>query len=374
MRIVHLANFFGPRSGGLRTMMLEAAKAAQLDGHSYFQIVPGPKDAVIEHPHFTQYVIKSPLVPRSGGYRMITRTADVQRRLEEIAPDVVEISDRLTLLSLADWARKQGIPSIMFAHERIDGVINSHFRGILKNQIADSLNRSAANRVDAIVATTEFAATEFRRIGINPTQIPLGVDLETFRPDRRTTTPAEFLRLGICSRLSKEKRVDFVVDVIREATAQGLPVQLSVVGDGPERSKLEAAAAGLPVQFLGFVSDREVLADMLASFDVMFAPGPIETFGLAALEGLASGTPVVVNASSALPEVLGPAGAAAELDAKVWVDEIRRLTQYGVEANSAARLSARARAEKFPWSDFWRRLHRLHQELLNTHTAKVEVH
>ena len=76
-----------------------------------------------------------------------------------------------------------------------------------------------------------------------------------------------------------------------------------VAGDGPLRPRLErrAARAGLPVTFAGFLSGRADLAALLASADVALAPGPAETFGLAALEALACGTPVVVSAESACP-------------------------------------------------------------------------
>ena len=87
---------------------------------------------------------------------------------------------------------------------------------------------------------------------------------------------------------------------------------LVVAGDGPLRARLERAArrASLPVRFAGFVTDPKELAILLASADVVIAPGPVETFGLAALEALACGTPVVVSAASALPEVVGTAGIA----------------------------------------------------------------
>ena len=73
----------------------------------------------------------------------------------------------------------------------------------------------------------------------------------------------------------------------------------------------------------------------------------METFGLAALEALASGTPVVVSAESALPEVVGDAGLAAPGDGPAYAEAILTLTTRPVGERRAA---ARRRAETFPWA------------------------
>src|SRR5262249_32056107 len=71
----------------------------------------------------------------------------------------------------------------------------------------------------------------------------------------------------------------------------------------------QAAGTAQPVTFTGFIPSRTAVATLLATADVVLAPGPVETFGLAALEALACGTPVVVSGSGALPEGIGGAGA-----------------------------------------------------------------
>ena len=89
-----------------------------------------------------------------------------------------------------------------------------------------------------------------------------------------------------------------------------------------------------------------MLARLLATADVVIAPGPAETFGLSALEGLASGTPVVVNDTSALPEVIGPAGLTAADNDAAFADAIQDLLDSDV---AVRRARARARAERFGW-------------------------
>ncbi|WP_233513728.1 glycosyltransferase [Micromonospora craterilacus] len=118
-------------------------------------------------------------------------------------------------------------------------------------------------------------------------------------------------------------------------------------GDGPRRVALARRAAGLPVTFTGFLPDRNRLAALMASADVVLAPGPVETFGLAGLEALACGTPVVVNAASALPEVVGPAGVAAYGSPASFAEAVGRVL---ARPEQDRRRAARDRAEQFRWS------------------------
>nr|MDT0666276.1 glycosyltransferase [Micromonospora sp. DSM 115978] len=148
------------------------------------------------------------------------------------------------------------------------------------------------------------------------------------------------------SRLSPEKRGDLAVDALAELVRRRVPARLVVAGDGPSRARLERRAAGLPVVFLGFVNDRERMASLLATADVVLAPGPVETFGLAALEAMASGTPTVVHHASALAELVVPgAGVAAAGSGWTFADAVQELLEVPVADRTAA---ARGRAECFP--------------------------
>jgi alpha-1,6-mannosyltransferase len=103
----------------------------------------------------------------------------------------------------------------------------------------------------------------------------------------------------------------------------------------------------LPVTFLGHVAGRTLLGALQASADVCLAPGPAETFGLAALEAMASGTPVAVSTSSALPEVIGSAGAVAADHGEAFADAVDMLLE---RPEAERRAAARARAECFGWN------------------------
>ena len=154
--------------------------------------------------------------------------------------------------------------------------------------------------------------------------------------------------LVLCSRLSAEKRPERALDALAELIGRGRPATLVVAGAGPLRERLQARArrCALPVHFLGHVAEREQLAALLASADVVLAPGPVETFGLAALEALACGTPVAVSCSSALPAVVGSAGAAAADSATGFADAVDALLARPERSRRAA---ARSRAQAFGW-------------------------
>ena len=347
--IAHLANFYGPRSGGLRTTVNSLAREYEHFGHQTHIIVPADRNHTSTSGSVTTHEIASPRIPKSGGYRLIWRLPRVRDVLTQIQPDAIELSDRTTLVSLASWARKRDIPTTVIAHERIDGVIRAFASPLNDTELADRCNLRAARRVDNIVCTTRFAGEEFDRLGIDYTLVPLGVDLAAFHPQRWSNRWREqfdaSLVMVLCSRLSKEKRPDFAIDVLDALTERGADVHLVIAGSGPLEEEMRRRVSGRAASMLGFISSRDELSRTLASADVLLAPGPIETFGLAALEALASGTPVIANQASAVSEVTGSlAGAALPLDAQAWAAGIMELT-----SRVGVRELARERAREFSW-------------------------
>jgi alpha-1,6-mannosyltransferase len=125
-----------------------------------------------------------------------------------------------------------------------------------------------------------------------------------------------------------------------------VPAVLAVAGDGPRRPALERRAAGLPVRFLGFVANRSLVARVLATADVALAPGPLETFGLAALEALASGTPVVAAGDGALGEVIGPAGTVVMGEGDRFAGGVLEVM---ARPEGDRRRAAREQATRFGW-------------------------
>ncbi|MFD4944547.1 glycosyltransferase [Streptomyces sp. NPDC058409] len=354
--IVRLANFITPSSGGLRTALDELGRGYLAAGHEPVLIVPGDTRSDERREQGRVITLPGPVLPGSGGYRVLAGRRSLRHLLETLRPDRLEVSDRTTLRWTGEWARRARVPAVMVSHETADGVLRTW--GVpagAAGRTADRLNARSAHAYTRIVCTTQWAEREFLRIGArNVVRAPLGVDLRRCRPHRRSTVlRARHLHdrdvlLVLCSRLSVEKRPGRALETIAELRRRGVRAALVVAGDGPLRAGLEsrARAQRLPVEFLGHVRDRETLADLQAAADICLAPGPAETFGLSALEALACGTPVVASASSALPEVIGGAGVAAADTGEAFAAAVQELLG---RPQDGRRAEARQRAELFGW-------------------------
>lgn len=356
LRIVRLANFVTPVSGGLRTALRHLGAGYLAAGHEPVLVVPGPehRDELTEQGRVV--TLPGPVLPASGGYRLLTDRMAVARLLHRLAPDRLEVSDRTTLRWTGSWARRNGVPAAMVSHESATGLLRT--RGLPEpaaRALADRLNSRTARAYDTVICTTDWAADEFRRLGVQHlVQAPLGVDLDRLHPWRhdqavrqRYVTERQTM-LMLCSRLSAEKRPGRALDALAELRRTGLDAVLVVAGTGPLRERLQRRAGreGLPVRFLGHIAERAELSALLASADVVLAPGPIETFGLAALEALACGTPVAVSRSSALPGIVADAGAVAADTGPGFAAAVRELL---ARPEGRRRAAARAQAEQYSW-------------------------
>ncbi|AFM17611.1 glycosyltransferase [Mycolicibacterium chubuense NBB4] len=354
MRVVQVANFYGPRSGGLRTAVDRLGAEYCAAGHTVFLVVPGRDAATTTLPTgVVRISLPARLIPFTGGYRAVL-PHPVTTLLEQLRPDALEVSDRLTLRSLGPWGRRHGVSTVMISHERLDRLVGQILPVRLARTVADAANRRTAANYDAVVCTTAFAREEFDRIGAtNLLTVPLGVDLEQFHPSRRSSAVRERwagpgqLLLVHCGRLSVEKHPHRSIDTVAALRDSGVDARLVVVGEGPLRARLQRQAHRLPVDFTGFIGCRDTVAGILASADVALAPGPHETFGLAALEALACGTPAVVSRTSALAEILTTdSGATADNDARAIAAAV---TTVMSRPEPQRRRSARMRAEQFSW-------------------------
>ncbi len=157
---------------------------------------------------------------------------------------------------------------------------------------------ASSSRVDAFVANSSFVAERIRRYYGREAEVlapPVDLDFFTPGPEERTSAP---YALAV-SALAPYKRVDIA---IAACARSGLP--LRIVGDGPEREHLArlAATSGGTIELLGRV-DGGALRDLYRGASLFVQPG-IEDFGIAAVEALGCGTPVVAAGRGGILDIV----------------------------------------------------------------------
>ncbi len=378
MRIAQLANFIGPASGGMKTAVAALGAGYVAAGADRLLVVPGATDSREETEHGTVVQVRAPRV--GGGYRLILEPWRVIDALEEFGPTSVEVNDKSTLLPVARWARRNDVGSVLFSHERLDDMVAMRTGFDTGAKVSIALwNRLLVRQFDAIVVTSRYARREFgvaaAAVDTPVVQVPLGVDLETFQPapgrDRLPSpvrSPDNPLRLVHVGRLSREKSPHLAVATAVELHRRGVPVVLDVYGTGPHLEELVEIAGSAPVTFHGHVAGRAELAARIAAADVALSVCPGETFGLAVLEALACGTPVVTARTGGASELIDAAsGAWGDADPASLADAVLRVAS---RTPHLRREAARARAETYPWSATIEAMVGLHASLAPTASCR----
>lgn len=172
--------------------------------------------------------------------------------------------------------------------------------------------RLGIERADVVTAVSRSLARETReRLGVTrPVEVvPNFVDVSRCDPQLSNAYRRRLSRDGApivmhASNFRPVKRIPDVVEAFRKLL-ELRPAHLVMVGDGPDRAAAERAVrdAGIAdrVEFLGNVSPVE---GVLGAADVFLLPSEQESFGLAALEAMACGVPVVVSGAGGLPELV----------------------------------------------------------------------
>lgn len=363
MRIAQLANFVGPVSGGMRVAIDHLGAGYVAAGHERILVIPGERDETVETESGIVVRVRAPKV--SHDYRMIATPWRALRALERFGPTSIEVSDKWTLSPAGRWARRHGVGSVLFSHERLDDMLAMWLRRQFGVETAvGALNRRLARQFDTVVVTSRYAAGEFADTGATLRLVPLGVDLDTFRPDagpHHAAGPQEVTQFCYVGRMSHEKSPQLAVATAVELHRRGVPIRLNMYGTGPDEDAMAEQAGDAPVVFHGFVAGRDEVARRFAANDISFSVCPAETFGLAVLEALACGTPVVTSDRGGAHELVDAScGEWGTPDPVSLADAAQRLiARLGPDLREAAR----RRAEQFAWQTAVDSMLELHAQL-----------
>jgi glycosyltransferase involved in cell wall biosynthesis len=201
-----------------------------------------------------------------------------------------------------------------------------------------------AERGVAMNAVSRVAAAPLQRIIGSAGQVrvlPNGIDVARWAapagaPPRRADDGTPGIRMVSAMRLAGRKRplqLLRLVRRVRDLAGGAVPLHLDVLGEGPQRSRLERYVArhGLEgVVFLPGRVAREELSDRYAAADIYIAPGRLESFGIAALEARTAGLPVVGRAGSGIEEfVLDGVNGYLTADDEAMARAVARLVSDG---------------------------------------------
>jgi glycosyltransferase involved in cell wall biosynthesis len=223
----------------------------------------------------------------------------------------------------AYWAARAGVPYVV----RPLGTLNrwgmEHRRPWLKQLSLCLIERRILRGAAGVHYTSQQERAEAAELGVRAPNavLPLGLDLSEFErlPPRgwlRQKMPCLARRtlLLFLSRLDPKKGLDLLLEAFARVRKRGADVVLVIGGSGSGQFEAvlrrQAAQLGLEgdVYWAGFLSGREKLA-ALADADVFILPSYSENFGVAAIEAMASGLPVIISDRVGIQREIAAAGA-----------------------------------------------------------------
>jgi len=305
MHIVDITMFYGATSGGVKRY-LDAKRAWLLrqPGVRHSLVVPGARTTGRAGGVVT---LEARAWPGMHGYRLPLDVGLAADALAQLEPDVIEAGDPYTYgWAATRAAQRLGASSVAFLHSDVEELAARSF-GALPSRLVRQYLANLYNRFDELVAPSHAIARRMPALGVRRVvEIqPLGVDTDVFTPAVRSDALRRLLGLDrdtrilvYAGRFAPEKNLWVLSKALRYL---GTRYCLVTIGSGPR------PAIGSNVRVLPYVGSSTVLARYLAGADLFVHAGDQETFGLAVLEAMACGLPVVCVGAGAMTDLVDAA-------------------------------------------------------------------
>ncbi len=330
MKILDLCEFYSERGGGVRSYLTKLSAYTKLVGHELVIVAPGPQDETVTDGGAIIERYSAPRMPYDSTYHMPLKWGRMKELVRRHSPDVLQVSSpfipAMVAASLGDDVGAPGmIRSYVYHSDPIGCYLNpwakkhipEYFQGAFLSP-SWAWMRKVCRSHDVTVVAGNWLREDLNAHGCEKVcNVDFGIAHEDFSPELRSPqlrhrflgehadNPDARLLL-IAGRLAIDKRQRRLVEAVARM-ARSRPLALVVLGDGPERSNLIAAAGDIPqAHFLKFTRNRDEYAAILASADVLLHGSICETYGFVLAEALASGTPLVVPRAGGAQALAGP--------------------------------------------------------------------
>lgn len=306
MRIAYFTEVFLPKIDGITVTLTHLLEYLEERGHESIMFAPkGTMDSYAATEIIQRLSFRPPFYPEM---RVALPVARVAKEISTFKPDVIHLVNPTSLgLVGLRAARRYKIPVVASYHTDLPGFARRWKLGFLSKPIY-GYYRWLHNQATLNLTPSEFTLRQLKAQGFKRLAVWTGgVDIDRFHPSNASSAmrarlsgeePMKPLVVFI-SRLSVEKRVDWLLPVVKKIPG----IRLAIVGDGPDRGRLEELFAGTPTVFTGYLQGAE-LAAAYASGDIFAFTGAEETFGNVVAEAMASGLAVVAPRSGGVVDLV----------------------------------------------------------------------